>query len=143
MNKKFKASILLLCQISCEKSSEPLSSKYLAEKTSLTTRYAEQVLQNLVRNNILKGVRGASGGYLLARERRKIYLDEIFRISLAEGKEFKGHNDDISIIFNKIDVQLSSAINDKLEKINLEQIYKNYSQNRLLKEDESKQDFVI
>jgi Rrf2 family transcriptional regulator, iron-sulfur cluster assembly transcription factor len=39
----------------------------------------EPVLQALVRDGILKGIRGPRGGYELARERKKITADEILR----------------------------------------------------------------
>jgi DNA-binding IscR family transcriptional regulator len=37
------------------------------------------VLQALVREGILKGVRGPRGGYELARERRRITVDDILK----------------------------------------------------------------
>ena len=44
----------------------------------------EQVLQQLVRADILRGVRGPRGGYRLARERRRISLGEVVRVLLNE-----------------------------------------------------------
>jgi Rrf2 family protein len=43
-------------------------------------RYLEQVMQALVRQGVLKGVRGPRGGYRLAKERRRITAGEIVRI---------------------------------------------------------------
>src|ERR1700747_648500 len=42
-------------------------------------RYLEPVLQELVRHKILLGIRGPSGGYRLARERRRISIGDIVR----------------------------------------------------------------
>ena len=48
----------------------------------------EPVLQALVRQGVLKGIRGPRGGYQLAREARRITADEILRaISTAEEEE--------------------------------------------------------
>jgi Rrf2 family protein len=47
-------------------------------------RYLEQMMQKLVRAGVLRGVRGPSGGYLLAREKRRITLADI---SKAVGEE--------------------------------------------------------
>jgi len=43
-------------------------------------RYLEQVMQALVRQGVLKGVRGPRGGYRLAKERRRITAGEVVRI---------------------------------------------------------------
>lgn len=57
--------------------SDPVSSKEIAEKQNLPPRYLEQIMQRLVRAGILRGIRGPKGGYLLARERRRISVGDI------------------------------------------------------------------
>ena len=57
----------------------PVSAKALAARHSLPARHLEPVLQALVRDGILKGVRGPRGGYELGRERRRISADDILR----------------------------------------------------------------
>jgi Rrf2 family protein len=61
----------------------PVSAKALAARHNLPPRYLEPVLQALVRQGILKGVRGPRGGYELARERRRITAGDIVRIAMA------------------------------------------------------------
>jgi len=56
-----------------------VSAKDLAARHSLPARHLEPVLQALVRDGILKGVRGPRGGYELARERRRISVDDILK----------------------------------------------------------------
>jgi Rrf2 family protein len=56
-----------------------VSAKDLAERHSLPPRHLEPVLQALVREGILKGVRGPRGGYELARDRRRISVEDILR----------------------------------------------------------------
>ena len=55
----------------------PISGRDIAAKQGLPPRYLEQLMQRLVRAGILRGVRGPHGGYLLARERRRITVGEI------------------------------------------------------------------
>ena len=57
----------------------PVSARVLAIRHALPARYLEPVLQALVRDGILKGIRGPRGGYELARERKKITADDILR----------------------------------------------------------------
>ena len=64
---------------------EPVQSQDIARRLRLPRRYLEQVLQQLVRCGILKGVRGPRGGYRLARERRRVTVGEVIRV--LEGAE--------------------------------------------------------
>lgn len=61
----------------------PVSAKALASRHNLPPRYLEPVLQALVRQGILKGVRGPRGGYELARERRRITAGDIVRVAMS------------------------------------------------------------
>jgi Rrf2 family protein len=57
----------------------PISAKALAARHGLPPRHLESVLQALVRDGILKGIRGPRGGYELARERRRVTVNDILR----------------------------------------------------------------
>jgi Rrf2 family protein len=64
---------------------EPVQAKEITARQGVPQRYLEQVMQQLVRAGILKGVRGPRGGYRLAKERRRITVGDIFRAAeLAE-----------------------------------------------------------
>jgi Rrf2 family protein len=55
----------------------PVSAKALATRHKLRPRHLEPVLQALVRDGILKGIRGPRGGYEVAREQAKITAEDI------------------------------------------------------------------
>jgi len=57
----------------------PVSAKALAAKHGLPPRHLEPVLQALVRDGILKGIRGPRGGYELARELERVSAHDILR----------------------------------------------------------------
>jgi Rrf2 family protein len=57
----------------------PVSARALAARHKLPPRHLEPVLQALVRDGILKGVRGPRGGYELAREAKRISAEDIVR----------------------------------------------------------------
>jgi Rrf2 family protein len=57
----------------------PVAAKALAARHKLPPRHLEPVLQALVRDGILKGIRGPRGGYELAREEKQITAAEILR----------------------------------------------------------------
>jgi Rrf2 family iron-sulfur cluster assembly transcriptional regulator len=58
---------------------QPVAAKALASRHRLPPRHLEPVLQALVRQGLLKGVRGPRGGYELAREPRRITAHDILR----------------------------------------------------------------
>jgi Rrf2 family transcriptional regulator, iron-sulfur cluster assembly transcription factor len=58
---------------------QPVAAKALASRHRLPPRHLEPVLQALVRQGVLKGVRGPRGGYELAREPRRITAQDILR----------------------------------------------------------------
>jgi Rrf2 family iron-sulfur cluster assembly transcriptional regulator len=57
----------------------PVRSSEITERQGIPRRYLEPVLQELVRHKILVGIRGPSGGYRLARERRRVSIGDIVR----------------------------------------------------------------
>lgn len=61
----------------------PVSAKALAARHKLPPRHLEPVLQALVHEGILKGIRGPHGGYELAREHRDITAEDILRAASA------------------------------------------------------------
>jgi Rrf2 family protein len=61
----------------------PVAAKMLAARHNLPPRHLETVLQALVRQGILKGVRGPRGGYELASERRRITAGDVVRAALT------------------------------------------------------------
>ncbi len=75
----------------------PVQARDITARQGVPQRYLEQVMQSLVRANILRGVRGPHGGYRLARERRRISVLEIVQVIQADstykkGGTYKGRN---------------------------------------------------
>jgi Rrf2 family iron-sulfur cluster assembly transcriptional regulator len=70
---------------------EPVQAKEITARQGVPQRYLEQVMQQLVRAGVLKGVRGPRGGYRLARERRRISVGDIVRVaeSIEDAEEEK------------------------------------------------------
>jgi Rrf2 family protein len=61
----------------------PVSAKALASRHRLPPRHLEPVLQALVRDGILRGIRGPRGGYELAREHAQINAADILRAATS------------------------------------------------------------
>ena len=73
---------------------DPVQAKDITGRQGIPQRYLEQVMQSLVHNGILKGVRGPRGGYTLARERRKITVGDVVRV--VDQLDAEAENDPVS-----------------------------------------------
>lgn len=79
LSKKMLFAIESVLDIAFHSGSEPVQSREITRRQGIPRRYLEQALQQLVREDILLGVRGPRGGYRLARERRRITIGDIVR----------------------------------------------------------------
>ncbi|MBI1207391.1 MAG: Rrf2 family transcriptional regulator [Azospirillum sp.] len=83
ISKKLMFAIEAVLDIAYNAGDETVQSGEITRRQGIPKRYLEQVLQQLVREGVLAGVRGPRGGYRLARERRRITLGEIVRVVRA------------------------------------------------------------
>lgn len=88
----------------------PVSSKALAARHGLPARHLEPLLQLLVREGILKGLRGPRGGYELARERRRVTAGEIMRAAMADPAEGVTENEPSGLIETVVAPELDRAL---------------------------------
>jgi len=79
LSKKMLYAIEAVLDVAYHASGTPVQSRDITRRQEIPRRYLEQALQQLVRDNILVGVRGPKGGYRLARERRRISVGDIVR----------------------------------------------------------------
>jgi len=71
--------IAAVIDIALHAADRPVSARALAERNGLPPRHLEPVLQALVREGILKGIRGPGGGYELASAPGDITAEAILR----------------------------------------------------------------
>ncbi|MEI7805676.1 MAG: Rrf2 family transcriptional regulator [Hyphomicrobiales bacterium] len=79
LSRKGILAIAAVIDVALNSKGRPVSAKALAGRHKLPPRHLEPVLQALVRDGILKGIRGPRGGYELARERKRITAEDILR----------------------------------------------------------------
>lgn len=79
LSRKGVLAIAAVIDVALQTQGRPISAKTLAARHGLPPRHLESVLQALVRDGILKGIRGPRGGYELARERRRVTANDILR----------------------------------------------------------------
>ena len=144
-SKKIYYAVEAVLHIAYSAGAEPVSSRDIAAKQNLPPRYLEQIMQKLVRAGILRGVRGPRGGYLLARERRRISVGEICTIL------FEDDEDERLVSSTALGKQLLSPLWDtigrdtteRLSQVTLADLCEQASQKGIRKSNDGGADFTI
>lgn len=91
----------------------PVQAREITARQKMPQRHLEQVMQALVKADILRGARGPRGGYRLARERRRISVREIFETieAIDGGEGTKTSQSELAtLIINPFYTRLQSAL---------------------------------
>ena len=146
--KKMLFAIEAVLDIAYNAGTEPVQSKDITVRQGIPRRYLEQVLQQLVRADILTGVRGPRGGYLLARERRRITLGEITRV-VAYNDDSEGAGSDMSdsdlgtkVVWPIWD-DLQGVLMERLDSITIEELCLKAHGKGIESESAQRLDFII
>ncbi|MDZ8049982.1 MAG: RrF2 family transcriptional regulator [Aulosira sp. ZfuVER01] len=133
-NKSEYALLALLELASRYSSGESLQIRQMAVLQDIPNRYLEQLLATLRRGGLIKSIRGAKGGYVLARDPRKITLLEAW--SCIEGVEAvtaKVEQNSKTLdtqIIEEIWQEARQAANSVLEKYTLQDLCERRSRHR-------------
>lgn len=123
-SKKLALAVEAVVDIAYQGTSEPVQSQDIGRRLNLPRRYLEQVMQQLVKAGILRGVRGPRGGYRLARERRRITVADI--VAVVEGDEAAAGSISSSDLGRKVMVPFweenEKAVMERLEAITIEDL---------------------
>ena len=148
VSKKLVYALEAVVDIAYNGGSVPVRSKDITKRQGMPHRYLEQVMQRLVHEGILKGVRGPKGGYLLARERRRISVGEIARIvrSLESSEGVKEEEADSIIattVLNPIWNSIEIKFEGELDSISIDDICRSAQNNQIQRASEENTDFSI
>jgi Rrf2 family transcriptional regulator, iron-sulfur cluster assembly transcription factor len=117
--------ITVVVDIAVHGRGRPVTGKMLSSRYGLPPRHFEPVLQALVRQGILRGIRGPRGGYELAREPARISADEIVRAT-GTVDEVDGFPAPISSLIGKVVMpalgEAEHAFSAALSRISLEDL---------------------
>ena len=143
-NKKFLHSIEAVLDICIYSSNSPVHAKEITKRQGIPTRYLEKILQELVRQKILKGTRGPNGGYALGKEKRNIFLIDIYNAVLQIEKNKKDEVDTQmrSKIINPFMKKITNEIINSFKSTSIHDLYKKIDEARI-NINKKKIDFTI
>jgi Rrf2 family iron-sulfur cluster assembly transcriptional regulator len=145
-NKLFYAMEAVL-YIAYNTSSGAISSRDIAAKQGLPPRYLEGLMQKLVHAGILRGIRGPKGGYVLARERRRVQLSDICAVLQEDTSDKESASYAATPLGKNIVLPIwkkaYSAWFSTLEGVNLAELCEAANAKQIKKHSETKLDFTI
>ncbi len=104
----------------------PVQSKEITRRQGIPQRYLEQVMQHLVHEGILRGVRGPRGGYRLARERRRVTAGEVVRsvaaLESSEEQALESRSDLAQAVIRPLIDEVLEDLMSKLDGITIEDL---------------------
>jgi Rrf2 family protein len=127
---------------------EPVQAREITQRQGIPQRYLEQVMQELVRAGILKGVRGPRGGYHLARERRKVSVGDIVRIvanieNLQSSEQYQTESDLGNKVVKPLLDDLYGSMMERLDNTTLQDLCVAAEQQSVERESRTRLDFTI
>lgn len=142
LSKKSMQTIEAMLYIAHRASNGPVSAKEICAYQGVSQRYLEATLQKLVNGDLLHGVRGPKGGYVLARDKRKINLAEIYE-AIQKGEKEQKLSQLTSKVLIPVIKEIERSFVKQLAEITLEDLCKKALKTGIEAIDKSKSDFVI
>ena len=145
-NKKFLHAIEAILDISIYSSNAPIRAKEITKRQGIPSRYLEKILQELVHQKILKGTRGPKGGYSLGKEKRNIFLIDIYNAILVIEENKKKIRMDTQLrskIINPFIEKVSNTTINYFKTTNIDDLYKKVAEKGIDKDKNKKVDFTI
>ena len=124
---------MALADLARFKENNPISLRDISLRQSISLLYLEQIFLKLKKNNIVKSIRGANGGYILNKNPKQIRLSEIFlaldqniKTTSCEKHSKKGCNGrSAKCITHNLWDELDIHINTFFENKNLDDLIRN------------------
>ena len=109
---------------------EPVSINSIATRQGISERYLEQLMTLLKKADLIKSIRGAGGGYVLAKEMSDISVGDVLRAleGSLEPVECTGFNEEASCeaaggcVTKYVWQRINDSINQTVNEISLKQL---------------------
>lgn len=121
--------------IHCSKSSNPISLKEISNNQKIPLPFLEQIAIRLRRAGLLRSLRGPTGGYTLAKDKKQISLADIMEAMEGPVNIAPNVNKDFEVTY-KLWEKLNRNIVGVLKSVSLEDLYYDSISFKASKEDQ-------
>lgn len=134
LSTKGRYGVKAMLDLSIHSAESHIALKSIAERQDISEHYLEQLIATLRKAGLVKSVRGAQGGYMLAQEPSQITIGEILRVlegSLApvdcvtENDPLECQNSS-KCVTQKIWIKVRDSINQVVDSITLQDLIDDY-----------------
>ena len=139
LNTRGRYAVMALADLANFDKQNPVSLRDISLRQNISLVYLEQIFSKLKKNDIVKSIRGANGGYILTKDPEQIKLSNIFsavdeKVKTVQCKREsrKGCNGKLTkCITHYLWDDLEMHINDFFDKKNLADLLKNNQERRI------------
>ena len=139
LTSKGRYAVMALADMAGFDRKKPISLRDISLRQNISLVFLEQIFSKLKKDNIVKSIRGANGGYILSSNPDQIKLSSIFsavdehvKTVQCKKESKKGCNGKFAkCITHYLWDELEIYINDFFEKKNLEDLLKNNQERRI------------
>jgi Rrf2 family cysteine metabolism transcriptional repressor len=104
-NSKLRYGLCAAVDLAMQSPTEACQSKEIAARQSIPPAYLDQILAALKSSGIVRSVRGAGGGYNLARSPERIRVGDVVRALMRSDRLFSSYGEDETADLNAPGVQ--------------------------------------
>jgi len=136
LSTKGRYGLRALLDLAINSSGDHVSLSSIAERQSISENYLEQVFSSMRKAGLVKSVKGAQGGYMLAHDASKITVGSVLRVLEGEisvvDEESESSSDNIvqKCIKEKVWNKMSACLNEIADSITLEDLVNEYRKMR-------------
>lgn len=136
LSTKTRYGVRALVDLACQGGQGHVSLNSIAQRQNLSPKYLEQEFATLRRAGILKSVKGAQGGYMLARLPRDIRVDEVIRVlegdlAIVDRLEADDASPVRSLLHHAVYEPVGQAIELAMHSMSLEDLVRHYEEAQL------------
>ena len=139
LNARGRYAVMALADMAKFDKQNPISLRDISLRQNISLVYLEQIFSRLIKNNIVKSIRGTNGGYMLSKDPEQIKLSNIFsaveeKVKTLQCKKEskKGCNGKLTkCITHYLWDELEIYINDFFDKKNLGDLLKSNLETRI------------
>lgn len=115
LSTKGRYGLTLMVDLAMYQGEGPISLKSIAEREDLSEHYLEQLIAPLRNAGLVRSVRGAYGGYILAKSPQEITVGDIIRVLEGPITIVENPEDELNYLWD----QVRTAINNVLDNVSL------------------------
>ncbi|MGL5314196.1 MAG: RrF2 family transcriptional regulator [Peptostreptococcaceae bacterium] len=137
LSTKGRYGLKAMFELSVTQHTGPVPLKYIAKRQNISDQYLEQIFSALKKSGLVTSVRGAQGGYLLAKEPKDITVGDILTVlegpvSLSDCLLDEDICENSGICVTKVVWEkIKKGIEEVIHSITLQDMINDYDKNKL------------